>query len=96
MKNIDKIIKKVLRETKDEMDVNDIPQFSVEPNVRKTPREKEIESLFGKYDAQIPPDVLRYMRKNPQLILDRMARIYGEKFIEYVDKAYVKSLNLKK
>jgi hypothetical protein len=34
------------------------------------------------------------MRKNPQLIMDRLAKIYGEKFIKYADKAYVKYLNI--
>ena len=51
---------------------------------------KEIESLFGKYDEQIPADILRYMRKNPQLIMNRLAKVYGNKFLDYAEKAYIK------
>ena len=50
--------------------------------------------MFGKYEDQIPNDVLRYMRKNPQLMMDRLARIYGDNFIEYAEKAYVKNMKL--
>ena len=92
-RDLKRIVNRVLSESDDSIGQ---PAFSVEPHVRKQPREKEIEGLFGKYEEQIPPDIIRYMRKNPQLILDRMARIYGKKFIEYVDKAYIKTLNLGK
>lgn len=92
--DIKRIVNSIIKENDDTIGI--LPSFTVEPNVRKQPREKEIEGLFGKYEEQIPPDIIRYMRKNPQLIMDRMARIYGKKFIEYVDKAYVKSLNLGK
>jgi len=93
--DLNRIIKRVINESDEEFD-NEIgnSKFSVEPNVRMQPREKEIESLFGKYDEQIPADIFRYMRKNPQLIMDRLAKIYGEKFIKYADKAYVKYLNI--
>ena len=95
-KDVKRIVSRVLNETEEFDDSIGEPSFTVEPHVRKQPREKEIEGLFGKYDEQIPPDIIRYMRKNPQLIMDRMARIYGKKFIDYVDRAYVKSLNLGK
>jgi hypothetical protein len=48
--------------------------------------------MFGKYEDQIPNDILRYMRKNPQLMMDRMAKIYGENFIDYAEKAYSKNM----
>jgi hypothetical protein len=44
--------------------------------------------LFGGYSGEIPNDILRYMRKNPQLIINRLADIYGDKFLEYVENAY--------
>lgn len=93
--DLTRIIKRVIHENEEEFDSElGKPEFSVEPHIRMQPREKEIESLFGKYDEQIPSDILRYMRKNPQLIMDRLAKIYGEKFIKYADKAYVKYLNI--
>jgi hypothetical protein len=62
--------------------------FSVEPSVNKIPREKQLQGLFGRYSDQIPNDILRYMRKNPQLIMDRLVNIYGNKFLDYAEKAY--------
>ena len=62
-------------------------EFSVEPNVPMTAREKELEGVFGKYSGEVPADVVRYMRKNPKLIITRMLDIYGEKMVNYmVDK----------
>jgi len=62
-------------------------EFSVEPNVPMTSREKELEGVFGKYSGEVPADVVRYMRKNPKLIITRMLDIYGEKMVNYmVDK----------
>ena len=34
----------------------------------QTPREGDIEGIFGQYSEEIPPSVLRYMRKNPEKI----------------------------
>ena len=58
--------------------------FSVEPKVPMTKREKELEGLFGSYAGEVPADVLRYMRKNPRLIMQRMFDIYGEKLMDYI------------
>jgi hypothetical protein len=66
--------------------------FSVEPTVKMIPREKEVEGLFGKYKEQVPNDVLRYLRKNPQLIMDRLVRIYGKNFLDYAEKAYTRQM----
>lgn len=59
-------------------------EFSVEPDVPMTKREKELENLFGSYGGEIPADVLRYMRKNPKLIMQRLFDIYGEKLMDYM------------
>jgi len=59
-------------------------EFSVEPNVPMTKREKELEKVFGGYGGEVPTDVLRYMRKNPRLVLQRMFDIYGEKLMDYL------------
>lgn len=45
---------------------------------KPTPREKGIEGVFGKYGDDMDPAVIRYMRKNPDAILKRMAKQYPE------------------
>ena len=59
-------------------------EFSVEPNVSKTPRETELENLFGSYSGEIPADIVRYMRKNPRLIMQRLYDMYGDKMYDYM------------
>jgi hypothetical protein len=85
--DLTKLVKKIIMENDDEFGMS---KFNVEPHVKMQPREKELESLFGKYDEQIPADILRYMRKNPQLIMNRLAKIYGDKFLDYAEKAHIK------
>lgn len=62
-------------------------EFSVEPNVSKTPRETELEDVFGKYSGEVPADVIRYMRKNPKLVISRLLDIYGLKMVDYMIKS---------
>jgi hypothetical protein len=51
-------------------------------------REKDIKSLFGdKYSKYIPNDVIRYMRKNPSAVFERLYKIYGEESYTYLNKA---------
>jgi hypothetical protein len=75
------IIERVVKEQDEE-------KFKVEPQVGKIPREKQLQGVFGEYNDQIPNNVLRYMRKNPQLIMNRLAKIYGNNFLKYADKAH--------
>lgn len=80
--DITKIIKKSIEKKLNE------DKFSVEPQISRQPREKDIDSLFGKYTYYVPDDVIRYMRKNPALIVKRLLDIYGEdKLMNYVDMA---------
>jgi hypothetical protein len=52
------------------------------------PREKGVKTIFGdKYSRYIPNDVIRYMRKNPALIFERLFELYGEDAYMYLDKA---------
>ena len=53
-------------------------------NYRQSPREKDIESVFGQYSEEIPPAVLRYMRKNPEKIVKRLYDIYGQQMFDYI------------
>ena len=88
------LIKKFITEEESDDEFND-ESFTVEPNVKMMPREKQLQGMFGKYENQIPNDVLRYLRKNPQLIMDRLVKIYGEKFLDFAEKAYVKQYKIK-
>ena len=55
------------------------------------PREKDIQSIFGDtYSRYIPNDVIRYMRKNPAAIFQRLFDIYGEEAFTYLEKAQEK------
>jgi len=92
--DLEKFVQKVIKETEEE-EFNMGDQFSVEPHVRKQPREKQIEKMFGRYEEQIPPDIIRYMRKNPQLMMDRLCRIYGDKFLDYAERSYIKYMEKK-
>ena len=75
------LVNKIIKEQEEE-------KFKVEPQVGKIPREKQLQGMFGEYNDQIPNNVLRYMRKNPQLIMNRLAKIYGDNFLKYAEKAH--------
>jgi hypothetical protein len=62
------------------------PSFSVEPHISEIPRETNIRGIFGRYEPEVSDDVIRYMRKNPRLIIKRLIDIYGEKFFTMVDR----------
>ena len=59
-------------------------EFSLEPYDSEYPRESGIKGIFGKYTPEVPNVVIRYMRKNPRLIFDRL-------FFEY-DSAHLSIL----
>ena len=48
---ISKVVRKVLLEMDEPRD----DSFSVEPNVKMIPREKQIQNMFGKYDERKDP-----------------------------------------
>lgn len=64
----------------------DDEDFTVEPNVKKMPREYELSTVFGKYGEDIPNDVLRYMRKNPKGVLEKLYLIYGDSLQDRLEK----------
>jgi len=51
---------------------------------KQSPKEAEIEGVFGQYGEDIPPAVLRYMRKNPKAIIKRLYDVYGQDMFEYI------------
>jgi len=60
-----------------------------------TPREKELEGVFGQYGEDVPPPVLRYLRKNPGTLIKRLYGIYGEKLHDYIsDHANKEEINV--
>ena len=80
--DITKIVKKSIERKLNE------DKFSVKPDIPRQPRERDIDNLFGKYTYHVPDDVIRYMRKNPALIIKRLVDIYGEdKVKQYIDNA---------
>lgn len=52
----------------------------------QSPREEEIEGVFGQYGEEIPPSVLRYMRKNPKRIIERLYDVYGQQMFDYISQ----------
>tara|TARA_R110002051_G_scaffold246323_3_gene305917 strand:+ start:2380 stop:2913 length:534 start_codon:yes stop_codon:yes gene_type:complete len=51
---------------------------------KPTPREVELSGVFGKYSEDVPPAVIRYIRKNPGLIIKNLYDVYGEKIYDYI------------
>ena len=48
------------------------------------PRERDVTGMFGKYAEDVPPIVIRYLRKNPEAIVKRLYKIYGDKIFDYL------------
>lgn len=55
-------------------------------SISLTPQETKLKGVFGRYEPEVSNDVIRYMRKNPRLIIQRLIDIYGEKFFNMVDR----------
>jgi len=51
---------------------------------KSSPREQGVRNVFGKYGEEIPPSVLRYMRKNPAVIIKRLHKLYGNEIFDAV------------
>ena len=88
IKKIQSKLSKSIKEYTDFEDLLDVEEdeFTVEPKVKKTPREKQIQNIFGSYGEIVPNDIIRYIRKNPGLIIKRMSEIYGQDLWKYIDK----------
>jgi len=88
--NMDQVFDFLMNEINGNNDMvqeSDEDYFTVEPDVPKTNREYEIGTVFGKYNEKVPNDVLRYMRKNPQGVIENLLAIYGDKLLDRVEKA---------
>lgn len=51
---------------------------------KSSPKEQGVRNVFGKYGEEIPPSVLRYMRKNPAAIIKRLYKLYGNEIFDSV------------
>jgi hypothetical protein len=51
---------------------------------KPTPKERGVEGVFGKYGDDMDPAVVRYMRKNPDQILRRMAKLYPDIYMRHI------------
>ena len=51
---------------------------------KSSPKEQGVRNVFGKYGEEIPPSVLRYMRKNPTAIIKRLYKLYGNEIFDSV------------
>ena len=51
---------------------------------KPTPKERGVVGVFGKYGDDMDPAVIRYMRKNPDHILRRMAKLYPDIYMRHI------------
>lgn len=51
---------------------------------RPSPGEKRLEKVFGQYGDDMDPAVIRYIRKNPDHILRRLAKLYPEIYMRHI------------
>lgn len=73
-----KLMEKILVEDYEMKDTYSKSKF------KPTPRERGIEGVFGQYGEDMDPAVIRYMRKNPDHILRRMAKLYPEIYMRHI------------
>lgn len=94
---IEKLVKKIIREEKlqkrkslseDRTDY-EMSGTRTRGEYVSNPRERDVTSMFGKYGADVPPTVIRYMRKNPAAIMKRLYKIYGDKIYDYIPQQNV-------
>lgn len=70
-----------------ESDLRNIIQETLnKSNFDLTPQETKLKGVFGRYEPEVSDELVRYMRKNPRLIIQRLMDIYGEKFFTMVDR----------
>jgi len=78
-------IKKAIKKTiKEQYEMGDTYRRSPKQSgkFKKLPREKGIEDVFGVYGEEMPPSIIRYMRKNPKYIIQRLYDLYGKEVFE--------------
>ena len=79
---INRIVSNALNEDYEMKDTS--PRRDFKP----TSREKQLKDVFGSYSEDVPPVVLRYMRKNPKAIIQKLYDIYGDKMFDYIQPEF--------
>ena len=75
---INKIVNKVINE---DYEMRDSVKRS---EYKPTDTESQIKGVFGSYGEDVPPMVLRYMRKNPKSVIQKLYDIYGDRMFDYI------------
>lgn len=92
-RTLESLVKKVIREEKlnnineDRTDYEMSGARSREDYV-SNPRERGIKNVFGKYADDIPPMVIRYLRKNPDTILKRLSNLYPDIYMRHTPEEF--------
>ena len=79
--DLNRIVKKVIKEQVEDPEMSGSWERS---KYEPTPRESGVKDVFGKYGEDMLPNIVRYLRKNPDAILRRMSKMYPEIYMRHV------------
>jgi hypothetical protein len=79
--DLNRIVKKVLKEQVTDPEMSGSWERS---KYEPTPRESGVKDVFGKYGEDMLPNIIRYLRKNPDAILRRMSKMYPEIYMRHI------------
>jgi len=79
--DLNRIVKKVIKEQVEDPEMSGSWERS---KYEPTPREKGVKDVFGKYGEDMLPNIVRYLRKNPDAILRRMSKMYPEIYMRHI------------
>jgi hypothetical protein len=79
--DLNRIVKKVLKEQVTDPEMSGSWERS---KYEPTPRESGVKDVFGKYGEDMLPNIVRYLRKNPDAILRRMSKMYPEIYMRHI------------
>ena len=61
-------------------EINEAEDYSTDKERKTSPTEKQIRDVFGSYGVHLTNDLIRYIRKNPNLIIKRLKELHPDKF----------------
>ena len=79
--DLNRIVKKVMKESVENPEMSGSWERS---KYEPTPRESGVKDVFGKYGEDMLPNIIRYLRKNPDAILRRMSKMYPEIYMRHI------------
>jgi hypothetical protein len=89
-KDIESLVEKIIKEDTVNEDLPRRERERQSTNFRKGDfepydRENQLMDIFGPYKDDVPPNVIQYMRKNPAILIKRLASVYGrDKILRYL------------